>query len=95
MGFYTTSTSSKSVTSLSFIHRVNHLTYKHRANDYSKNVSTSPYKAILLNRVVVGRGCKLDGTTPKQDEALTKPPHGYDSVRVLLNAFKTYQHAIP
>ncbi|KAF8896052.1 hypothetical protein BD779DRAFT_1667918 [Infundibulicybe gibba] len=47
-----------------------------KSNDYSQNTSTSPLKAMLLNKVIVGRGCKLlhDNTT------LTTPPPGYDSV---------------
>jgi hypothetical protein len=40
----------------------------------------SPWKAIMLNRVVVGKGYKL-----KQDDpTLTSPPAGYDSVSELL-----------
>jgi len=47
-----------------------------KSNDYSQNDCKSPLKAILLNKVIVGKGCKLthDNTT------LTAPPAGYDSV---------------
>lgn len=49
-----------------------------RSDDYSSNTNTSSLKAILLNKVVVGKGCKMthDNTT------LTAPPAGYDSVSV-------------
>ncbi|KAH8112677.1 hypothetical protein DFH11DRAFT_1784149, partial [Phellopilus nigrolimitatus] len=47
-----------------------------KSDDYSDNMNKSPLKAILLNKVVVGKGCKMtqDNTT------LTAPPTGYDSV---------------
>ncbi|KAL4066852.1 ADP-ribosylation [Scleroderma citrinum] len=47
-----------------------------KSNDYSNNVIPSNLKAILLNKVVVGKGYKMmqDNTT------LTAPPQGYDSV---------------
>jgi len=47
-----------------------------KSNDYSTNIKPSRYKAIILNKVVVGKGCKMtqDNTT------LTAPPPGYDSV---------------
>lgn len=47
-----------------------------KSNDYSNNVKPSRQKAILLNKVVVGKGYKMtqDNTT------LTAPPPGYDSV---------------
>ena len=47
-----------------------------RSDDYSANANKSPLKAILLNKVIVGKGCKMthDNTT------LTAPPAGYDSV---------------
>lgn len=47
-----------------------------RANDYSSNDCKSPLKAILLNKVVVGKGCKMLHDTV----TLTSPPSGYDSV---------------
>ncbi|CAA7269535.1 unnamed protein product [Cyclocybe aegerita] len=47
-----------------------------KSNDYSHNDCKSHLKAILLNKVVVGKGCKMlqDNTN------LTTPPAGYDSV---------------
>ncbi|KAF8343527.1 hypothetical protein F5887DRAFT_1075647 [Amanita rubescens] len=49
-----------------------------KSNDYSRNASScnSQLKAILLNKVVVGKGCKMlhDSTS------MTAPPSGYDSV---------------
>ncbi|KAI5120710.1 hypothetical protein M0805_007672 [Coniferiporia weirii] len=48
-----------------------------KSDDYSDNAGkTLPLKSILLNKVVVGKGCKMtqDNTT------LTAPPAGYDSV---------------
>ncbi|KAF8839651.1 ADP-ribosylation [Paxillus ammoniavirescens] len=47
-----------------------------KSNDYSNNVKPSNQKAILLNKVVVGKGYKMtqDNTT------MTAPPPGYDSV---------------
>jgi len=50
-----------------------------RSNDYSYNDSiTSGWKALLLNKVVVGKGMKLT----KDDTTLTQPPPGYDSVSI-------------
>lgn len=50
-----------------------------RSDRYSRNDCTSNWKAMLLNKVVVGRGYKMtvDNTT------MTEPPAGYDSVRVI------------
>lgn len=52
--------------------------YLLRSDDYSSNVNKSTLKAVLLNKVIVGKGCKMthDNTT------LTAPPPGYDSVRL-------------
>jgi hypothetical protein len=47
-----------------------------RSNDYSYNECKSSLKAILLNKVVVGKGCKL----LHDDATLTAPPAGYNSV---------------
>ncbi|KIM80422.1 hypothetical protein PILCRDRAFT_73161 [Piloderma croceum F 1598] len=47
-----------------------------KSNDYSSNKSSSPYKAILLNKVVVGKGYKVT----ENNTSLTAPPSGYDSV---------------
>ena len=50
-----------------------------RSDSYSQNSCTSNWKAMLLNRVVVGRGYRMtvDNTT------LTEPPADYDSVSVV------------
>ena len=51
-----------------------------RSNDYSKNIGiNSEWKALLLNKVVVGNGKKLT----QGDKSLTEPPTGYDSVSTL------------
>jgi hypothetical protein len=78
-GIYTSSTSSKYADTLVQLSAISHLT-EHRSNDYTRNPSTSALKAMLLNKVVVGRGQKLltDNTS------LTAPPAGYDSVMSLL-----------
>ncbi|KAI5116799.1 hypothetical protein M0805_001801 [Coniferiporia weirii] len=48
-----------------------------KSNAYSNNVNfTSPLKAILLNKVIVGKGCKV----LQANTALRAPPAGYDSV---------------
>ena len=50
-----------------------------RLNDYSSNSDpNSPWKAILLTKVVVGKGYKMN----KDDTTLTSPPAGFDSVSV-------------
>lgn len=51
---------------------------QHRSNDYSQNDCKSNLKAILLNKVVVGKGHKLTHDLT----SLTAPPHGFDSVRL-------------
>jgi len=47
-----------------------------KSNDYSKNTSSSKWKAVLLNKVVVGKGYKMLRDSP----LMTAPPAGYDSV---------------
>ncbi|KAG2053355.1 ADP-ribosylation [Suillus hirtellus] len=47
-----------------------------KSNDYSTNVNPSMLKAILLNKVVVGKGHKMT----QDNTSLTAPPAGYDSV---------------
>jgi len=47
-----------------------------KSNDYSHNDCTSTLKAILLNKVVVGKGYKMI----QDNTSLTAPPPGYDSV---------------
>ena len=50
-----------------------------RSNDYSINDGIiSDWKALLLNKVVVGNSVKLT----HDDTALTRPPPGYDSVSI-------------
>ncbi|EAU83112.2 hypothetical protein CC1G_11638 [Coprinopsis cinerea okayama7 len=47
-----------------------------KSNDYSHNDCKSSLKAILLNKVVVGKGCKM----LQDSTSLTAPPTGFDSV---------------
>ena len=47
-----------------------------RSDTYSYNGCQSSLKAVLLNKVIVGKGWKLD----KNNETLTAPPRGFDSV---------------
>lgn len=48
-----------------------------KSNDYSKNMGiNSGWKALLLNKVVVGNGKRLIN----DDTSLTAPPPGFDSV---------------
>ncbi|KIK36271.1 hypothetical protein CY34DRAFT_811413 [Suillus luteus UH-Slu-Lm8-n1] len=47
-----------------------------KSNDYSTNMNPSRLKAILLNKVVVGKGYKMT----QDNTSLTAPPSGYDSV---------------
>ncbi|RXW20692.1 hypothetical protein EST38_g5156 [Candolleomyces aberdarensis] len=47
-----------------------------KSNDYSHNDCKSNLKAILLNKVVVGKGCKM----LQDNTSLTAAPAGYDSV---------------
>ena len=55
-----------------------------RSNDYSKNVGiNSEWKAVLLNKVVVGNGKRLIN----DDTSLTAPPPGFDSVGILILVF--------
>ena len=77
-GIYTSSTSSKFVPCSSVTVELPSNGFD-RADTYSKNDCTSNWKAMLLNNVVVGRGCKMtfDNAT------LTKPPAGYDSVSIV------------
>jgi hypothetical protein len=75
-GIYTSSTSSKLVgyRSLVIIALIRIIS---RSNDYSKNLVSSPWKAILLAYVVVGNAKKFTTNQP----ALTGPPAGFDSVQ--------------
>lgn len=47
-----------------------------KSNDYSRNATSSPWKAMILNNVVVGKGYKITN----DNSSLTGPPPGYDSV---------------
>ncbi|TFY50765.1 hypothetical protein EVJ58_g10898 [Rhodofomes roseus] len=47
-----------------------------KANDYIQQQGRSPYKAMLLNDVVMGKVIKMTTDNP----TLTAPPAGYDSV---------------
>ncbi|KAK6996513.1 PARP catalytic domain-containing protein [Favolaschia claudopus] len=74
-GIYTSSTSSKYALKLKIIH-FNPFILTNRSHDYSHNDCSSSFKAILLNKVIVGKGCKLT----HDSTSLTAPPTGYDSV---------------
>jgi len=77
-GIYTSATSSKFVSYLSItLGLPSNGTC--RSDSYSTNDCTSNWKAMLLNRVVVGRGYKMTVDSP----TLTEPPAGYDSVSVV------------
>lgn len=49
-----------------------------RSDSYARHAGpkSSPYKAMLLNKVVVGKGYKVTSNEP----SLRAPPPGYDSV---------------
>ena len=60
-------------------HASNIAVFSDRSNDYSINDGVvSDWKALLLNKVVVGNGVKLT----HDDTTLTRPPRGYDSVSI-------------
>ena len=61
------------------LHRLYTSATSSKSDSYTTNKTNSTYKAMLLNKVVVGHGHKLktDHTT------LTAPPAGYHSVRDL------------
>jgi hypothetical protein len=61
-----------------------------KTDTYSRNGSTSTWKAMLLSRVVVGRGYKMtaDNTT------LTKPPAGFDSILGEVGASLNYDELV-
>lgn len=49
----------------------------HRSNDYSTSLDPkTSLKAVLLNKVVVGKGYKMT----QDNTSLTAPPAGFDSV---------------
>jgi len=61
-----------------------------KSDAYSRNDCTSDWKAMLLNKVVVGKGHKMtvDKTT------LTKPPAGYDSVLAEVGSRLNYDELV-
>jgi len=64
---------------VSIEHASNIAVFPDRSNDYSINDGVvSDWKALLLNKVVVGNGVKLT----YDDTTLTRPPPGYDSVSI-------------
>ena len=71
-------------------HTSNVAVFSDRSNDYSVNDGViSDWKALLLNKVVVGNGAKLT----HDDTTLTRPPRGYDSVSIswLVHSGDIYQ----
>jgi len=74
-GIYTSSTSSKFVGS-SLIITIVLIPIICRSNDYSTNLASSLWKAVLLSYVVVGKCKKFTTDQP----TLTQPPAGFDSV---------------
>lgn len=61
-----------------------------KANDYSSTDSSSPLKAILLNKVVVGKGYKILHDNP----SMSAPPAGYDSVLAEVGGSLNYDELI-
>jgi hypothetical protein len=62
-----------------------------KSNDYSENIGTaSEWKALLLNKVVVGSGHKL----MQDDTSLTEPPPGYDSVLAEVGGALNYDELV-
>ncbi|KAF9790511.1 ADP-ribosylation [Thelephora terrestris] len=62
-----------------------------KSNDYSKNMGiNSDWKALLLNKVVVGKGKKLT----QNDTSLTAPPQGYDSVLAEVGGVLNYDELV-
>ena len=76
-GIYTSATSSKFVgySLITIIYSL--ILVICRSGDYSTNLAPSPWKAVLLSYVVVGRCKKFT----KDQPTLTQPPAGFDSVR--------------
>lgn len=62
-----------------------------KANDYSRNSpQSSNLKALLLSKVVVGKGCKMKHDNP----TLTAPPAGFDSVLAEVGGTLNYDEVI-
>lgn len=75
-GIYTSSTPSKFAGYL-LIFTVGLIFVVYRSNDYSTNLVSSPWKAVLLSYVVVVKCKKFTTDQP----TLTQPPVGFDSVQ--------------
>jgi len=80
-GIYTSFTSSKLVGYTSTATIILILVVS-RSNDYSENLVSSPWKAMLLANVVVGNAKRFTKNQP----ALTQPPAGFDSVRLTFSS---------
>jgi hypothetical protein len=78
VGIYTSETSSKFALVRQSVEAA--LTQFIRSDSYSWNDCTSKWKAMLLNKVVVGEGYSL----MVNSRSLTKPPTGYDSVSAMI-----------
>jgi len=61
-----------------------------KSNGYSRNGCTSNWKAMLLNKVVVGNGYKMTSS----NSSLTEPPAGYDSVLAEAGAGLKYDELV-
>jgi len=62
-----------------------------KSNDYSKNAGiNSDWKALLLNKVVVGNGKKLT----QNDTSLTGPPQGHDSILAEVGGALNYDELV-
>jgi len=61
-----------------------------KSNDYTSTDSTSPWKAMLLNKVVVGKGYKILHDNP----TMTAPPAGFDSVLAEVGGSLNYDELI-
>ncbi|KAF9648775.1 ADP-ribosylation [Thelephora ganbajun] len=61
-----------------------------KSNDYSRNGCISNWKAMLLNKVVVGRGYKMTVS----NATLTEPPAGYDSVLAEVGTCLNYDELV-
>jgi len=61
-----------------------------KSDGYSLNGVTSEWKAILLNKVVVGKGYK----TKVDSTSLTTPPAGYDSVLAEVGSSLNYDELV-
>lgn len=81
-GLYTTTVSSKSISCGARLRNLLILIL-FRADDYNVTQSNSPYKAMLVAKVILGLGYSLMRTS----KHLTGPPAGFNSVRRIGHAF--------